>query len=110
MKSFTTLLAFTLFALNTVLSAPMPSSSVVLQLKNGRTARCDLPQQPSRDRADMVSSKLVATYLVACPGVQEHSAGGKTVTCEQSQLADAEVANSMLRDACATHQGSHSVA
>ncbi|TKY88401.1 hypothetical protein EX895_002753 [Sporisorium graminicola] len=111
MKSSTILLTITLLALlSTVLSAPLPSSSVVLKLSDGRTSKCDLPYQPSREKVDLVSSKLVASSKIACPASHEHPSGGKTVQCEQSQLAATDEANDMLHGACDDHQGVHSVA
>ncbi|SJX65251.1 uncharacterized protein SRS1_16075 [Sporisorium reilianum f. sp. reilianum] len=111
MKSFSTaLFALTLLALvGTALSAPLPASSVELHLSDGRVAKCNLLNQPSREKADMVSSKLVASGKLACPSTQEHSAGGKTVRCEQSQLAGTQEATNVLKDACASHQGLHSI-
>lgn len=126
MKSTTLAVVFTstLLLLTTLANAtpippllhPMPSvifdehtSHVVLKLNDGRIARCTLPSQPSRAKADMVSSKLVASGKMNCKQVGEHRHGGKTLFCESGQQVSAKEASDTLVAACASHAGFHSM-
>lgn len=109
-------LAVTLLALATsTLAAPLPAgpphpaSAVVLKLGNGRIARCTLPTAPSRAKADMVSSKLVASGKMACKDTLEHPRGGKTMTCDLGQHESKDEGMGVLKDACESHEGVHVV-
>lgn len=123
-STLTSVLALTILVLlNMAIAYTLPPfastsgaySAVVLQLNDGHVAQCTLSghhQRPSlsRSKADMVSSKLVASGKMACKGAHEHRDGmGKTLVCVSGQLGSEEDAVSTLKDACEGHQGIHYV-
>ncbi|EST08148.1 hypothetical protein PSEUBRA_002232 [Kalmanozyma brasiliensis GHG001] len=85
-----------------------PSSLVLLQLSSGQIARCTLPNGRTRAKADMVSSKLVASGKMTCKDAL-HRGSGKTLWCEQGQLTDDDEAIETLMQACEVHEGLRSV-
>ncbi|KAJ1021092.1 hypothetical protein NDA16_003878 [Ustilago loliicola] len=119
MKSFTltstlTLLLVALFGLASAAPIPAPApaddsaSLVMLKLGDGSVARCTLPSGATREKADQVSSRLVASGKVACKDGQDRApGGGKTLHCDQGQLVSNQEATDTLKDACSDHQGLH---
>ncbi|KAJ1023663.1 hypothetical protein NDA18_004649 [Ustilago nuda] len=119
MKSTTLSTTFTLLLLaiiGLVQAAPMPApapaegsaSFVLLMLDNGNTAKCTLPSGFTVQKADQVSSKLVASGKMACHIRRIHAqGGGETLRCEKGQLASNEEATETLKGACNEHQGVH---
>lgn len=81
------------------------ASIVLLKTSSGQVARCILPDGPTRTKADLVSSKLVASGQMACKDAYHHRGGGKTLWCEQGQLVDDQQAKATLEDACDVHRG-----
>lgn len=121
MKSTTLSTTFTLLLLaiiGLVQAAPLPApapapaegsaSFVLLMLDNGNTAKCTLPSGFTVQKADQVSSKLVASGKMACRSGRIHAqGGGKTLHCEKGQLVSNEEATETLKSACNDHQGVH---
>lgn len=127
--TLTTALCGMLFLLSGVLTVPLPqgppgppgppstplrgaiqglSSLVLLKLSSGQVARCTLPDGRTRTKADLVSSKLVASGKMTCKDAV-HRGTGKTLWCEQGQLTDDDEAVQTLMDACEVHAGLRSV-
>ncbi|KAJ1018651.1 hypothetical protein NDA13_006341 [Ustilago tritici] len=121
MKSTTLSTTFTLVLLaiiGLVQAAPLPApapapaegsaSLVLLTLDNGRMAKCTLASGFTVQKADQVSSKLIASGKMACRSGPIHAqGGGKTLHCEKGQLASNDEAAETLKSACNDHQGVH---
>ncbi|SNX86886.1 uncharacterized protein MEPE_05595 [Melanopsichium pennsylvanicum] len=82
-------------------------SSVVLRLNNNRRAHCHISLSPSGTRAEIVSSKLVASGKISCKNNSDENPRVKV--CDLGQQATEDEGTQTLKDACDGHNGKFQV-